>query len=212
MSTFKARQSGAALFIALIMLIMITLLAVSSMRGVTLESRITAHRAHDLQLRLAADAALREAEFRFYGPGYLEAKLEPSSEFCDLTNTLKTNGTNKPCLLGLISDAVTLQFVKQPQLLTNATKSTFLISDSQDGLAWMPYRGLDPKYNTTADSNYSVRWNSIRAVETGNNAINAEYGMTAEGIGTYFYLNNGIADDLLTLQSTHANVYLGLNN
>jgi type IV pilus assembly protein PilX len=194
------------------MLILITLLAVSSMRGVTLESRITAHRAHDLQLKLAADAALREAEFRFYGPGYIEAKLEPESGNCSLTNILKDNGANKPCLLGLINDVVTLQFVKQPQLLTNATKATFLTSESQSGLLWMPFRGLDAKYETEADSEFGVRWNTIRAVEAGNSAINAEYGMTAEGMGTYFYLNTGIADDLLTLQSTHANVYLGLNN
>jgi type IV pilus assembly protein PilX len=212
MNTFKPRQRGAALFIALVMLVMITLLAVSSMRGVTLESRITAHRAHDLQLKLAADAALREAEFRFYGPGYIEAKLEPEAGNCSTANTLKTNGANKPCLLGLIDNAATLQFVKQPLLLTNATKSTFLASVSLDGLIWMPYRGLDAKYETKADSEYGVRWNSIRADNIGNADINAEYGMVLEGIGTYFYLNNGIADDLLTLQSTHANVYLGLNN
>lgn len=212
MSTLKSGQRGAALFIALVMLVLITLLAVSSMRGVTLESRITAHRAHDLQLKLAADAALREAEFRFYGPGYIEAKLEPESSNCSLTNTLKENGANKPCLLGMIDGTITLQFTKNPQLLTDATKATYLTSESQSGLAWMPYRGLDAKYETKADSEFGVRWNTIRAVDTSNSAINAEYGMIAEGMGTYFYLNTGIADDLLTLQSTHANVYLGLNN
>lgn len=36
--------------------------------------------------------------------------------------------------------------------------------------------------------------------------------MVAEGQGTYFYLNNAKADDQVYLQSTHANIYLGINN
>jgi type IV pilus assembly protein PilX len=76
----------------------------------------------------------------------------------------------------------------------------------------MPYRGLDPQDETEASDTYDVRWNSIRATETSNSAVNAEYGMVAEGQGTYFYLNNGKAGDNLYLQSTNANIYLGLNN
>lgn len=72
----------------------------------------------------------------------------------------------------------------------------------------MPYRGTDPAAETEADASY----NSILADEAGNAAVNAEYGGRGEGSGTYFYLNNGKTGDALYLQSTHANIYLGLNN
>lgn len=200
-------QNGAVLFVALVMLLVLTLLAVSSMRGVTLETRLTANRAHDTKLQNVADAALREAEFRFYGPGYLIDKLEAKAANCNTSNTLKTNGLNKPCLLA-IDDAQLLTFIDQP----GKAGDDFLKSESQGGLLWMRYRGTDPTTTTEANTQNPASWNSILAVETGNSAVNAEYGMAAEGQGTYFYLNNGKAGDALYLQSTNANIYLGLNN
>lgn len=210
----RQSQRGAVLLVALIMLLMLTMLAIGSMRGVTLETRITANRALDTQLQNVADAALREAEFRFYGPGNLTDKLEAKAANCSTSNTLKTNGLNKPCLLAIKKDKL-LTFVDQPW---NATKDflekDFLEEESEAGLMliWMPYRGTDPSASTTADSRYPAAWNSILAMETGNASVNAEYGMALEGQGTYFYLNNGKAGDALHLQSTHANIYLGINN
>ncbi|AHL74287.1 pilus assembly protein PilX [Stutzerimonas stutzeri] len=201
---FRKTQKGAVLLVSLVMLLVLTLLAVSSMRGVTLESRITASRAHDMQLKSVADAALREAEFRFYGPGNLVEKLEAQADNCAVSNTLKTTGLNKPCLLAIKTDHL-LAFVDQPESIDG----DFLEASSN---IWMPYRGTDPTAETEANTQYDAAWHSILAVETGNAAVNAEYGMVAEGQGTYFYLNNGKAADALYLQSTHANIYLGLNN
>lgn len=193
-------QRGAVLLVSLVMLLVITVLAVSSMRGVTLESRITANRANDMKTQNIADAALREAEFRFYGPGNLADKLEAKPSNCLAANTLKTNGINSPCLLDVQTDRL-LTFVDQPQL-----------ADGDDLLTasnvWMPYRGTDPETDTEADAHY----NSILADVAGNAAVNAEYGGRGEGSGTYFYLNNGKTGEALYLQSTHANIYLGLNN
>lgn len=211
-ATFPKSQQGAVLLVALVMLLILTLLAVSNMRGVTLESRITANRAHETQAKGAADAALREAEFRFYGPSNLVDKLEPNSANCSTANKLMVNGNNKPCLLAVIDEAKLLSFINTPYTLTEANKSTVLATSSNSGLAWMPYRGLDPQDETAASNIYDVQWNSIRATETSNSAVNAEYGMVAEGQGTYFYLNNGKAGNNLYLQSTNANIYLGLNN
>lgn len=210
--TAPKAQQGAVLLVALVMLLILTLLAVSNMRGVTLESRITANRAHETQIRSAADAALREAEFRFYGPGNLADKLEAKAANCATANTLVNTGSNKPCLLGIDNEEKLLAFVNTPYTLTEASKSSVLTSDSSSGLAWMPYRGLDPEKTTAASAIYKTEWNSIRATESGDSAVNAEYGMVAEGQGTYFYLNNGKAGDNLYLQSTNANIYLGLNN
>lgn len=78
----RKSQGGAVLLVSLVMLLVLTVLAVSSMRGVTLESRITANRAQDMKTQNIADAALREAEFRFYGPGNLADKLEANAANC----------------------------------------------------------------------------------------------------------------------------------
>ena len=126
--------------------------------------------------------------------------------------TLKANGLNKPCLLA-IKDANLLAFVETPNTATTA----FFKPESEGGLLWMPYRGTDATNQTVAgnretSSSQTTYWNSTRAVTVNNTAVNAEYGMVAEGQGTYFYLNNSKADDQVYLQSTHANIYLGLNN
>ena len=94
-----ARQRGATLLVALVMLLILTVLAVSSMRGVVLESRITGNRAETQRLQTAAEAALREGEFRFYGPAYLRDKLEPRESNFQKENKLQPNAANRPSLL-----------------------------------------------------------------------------------------------------------------
>jgi type IV pilus assembly protein PilX len=201
------KQRGAVLFIALIMLLVLTLLAINSMRGVTLETRITANRAQETKLINVADAALREAEFRYYGPGNIRDKLEPKAANCSTNNTLNVNGINKPCLLA-IQNSNLLDFVNNPK----EANEDYLGDSSSGGLLWMPYRGTDAQVSTQASAQIDAHWNSIRAGEAGNAAVNAEYGMVAEGQGTYFYMNNGKAGEVLFLQSTNANIYLGINN
>lgn len=58
----KHDQSGATLLVALMMLLIITLLALSSMRGVSLESRITGNLRLQKTLTNAAEAGLRIGE------------------------------------------------------------------------------------------------------------------------------------------------------
>ncbi len=107
MKNFKAqKQQGAVLVIALVMLLVLTVLAVSNMRGVTLESRITANRIETGRLQNLADAALREGEFRFYGPAHLRDKLEPNvGKNCTKENKLNRYGNNRPCLLWDMNDS-----------------------------------------------------------------------------------------------------------
>lgn len=207
------QQQGAVLLVALVMLLVLTILAVSNLRGVTLESRITANRAETQRLHDVADAALREGEFRFYGPAHLRDKLEFNAENCKTTNTLKANGLNKPCLLERITEAEKLSelFVSPLAYLGgSASKGT------NDALLWMKYRGLDSKaeHYYDAENNRESFWNSylITSSADESEALNAEYGAVLEGRGTYFYLVNGQANDELALQSTIANIYVGLNN
>lgn len=59
---YKCDQNGATLLVALMMLLIITLLALSSMRGVSLESRITGNLRLQKTLTNAAEAGLRIGE------------------------------------------------------------------------------------------------------------------------------------------------------
>ncbi|MBD7977698.1 PilX N-terminal domain-containing pilus assembly protein [Serpens gallinarum] len=220
-----ARQQGAALLVALVMLLILTVLAVGSMRGVVLESHITGNRAEHLRLQTSAEAALREPEFRFYGPAHLRDKLEPNSINCQKNNRLQDNGANKPCLLDIATEdqrafmLAPLEFLNLASIPdeegTEPTSNTSGADTDKAGetefVAWMPYRGKDSVNDTSSD--FPAYWNSLLIAENkDDSALNAEYGAVMEGRGTYFYLVNGQAADRLAVQSTTANIYLGLNN
>lgn len=63
------KQNGAVLFIGLIMLLVITMLAVTSMREVTLESRITGNVIEQKRLTNEAESTLRGAERAIFQRG-----------------------------------------------------------------------------------------------------------------------------------------------
>lgn len=214
MRNFKAaqQQQGAVLVIALVMLLVLTVLAVSNMRGVALESRITASRAEAQRLQDVADAALREGEFRFYGPAHLRSKLEFVADNCKATNKLNTNGFNKPCLLEKRADQASLKALFENPLGLGAST----VTGTGGALLWMPYTGLDA---TTANqyqagSQYKSFWNTYltSASADESQAVNVEYGAVLEGRGTYYYLVSGQAQNEFAVQSTTANIYVGLNN
>ncbi len=225
MKSFKAHsQDGAVLVIALVMLLVLTMLAVSSMRGVTLESRITANRVESERLQNLADAALREGEFRFYGPAYLQDKLEPNLNNCSRGNKLNVYGNNKPCILEAMSEEhldqyfnTPIQFLKANSQGFDAVKIEDIKSAADDKkIVWMPYRGLDPKSQNyfVASSDGEPYWNSYRVMSGSgeNEAVNPEYGAALEGKGKFFFLVTAQANEQIAAQSTLAVVYLGLNN
>src|SRR5690554_3201990 len=217
MKAMNSSQRGAVMMIALVMLLILTVLAISSMRGVALESRITGTRAYTSQLMDSADAALREAEFRFYGPGHLQDKLEHRAANCTKANKLKDNMANKPCLLPIDTSNHTdrlalsldpLGFFETGAgagLLDRDTGAGTDEAGNDETLAWMPYSG---------QTQYSAYWNTLLIVAGAdeNEALNPEYGMVAEGKGTYYYLINGQGADTTALQSTISNIYVGVNN
>ncbi len=224
MTSFNiAPQRGATLLVALVMLLILTVLAVSSMRGVVLESRITGNRAESQRLQTAAEAALREGEFRFYGPANLRDKLEPLESNCRKTNELQANGANRPCLLAITTDD-RKKFVLNPLAFlktSSADNKTGADTDKAANTAfvtWMPYRGTVPGADDSDDSNITssdraAYWNThLIAMTEDDSSLNPESGAAMEGRGTYFYVVNGQAADQLAVQSTTANIYLGLNN
>lgn len=226
MKNFPAvrKQRAAVLVVALIMLLALTLLAVSNLRGVTLELRMTANRAANERLYNLADAALREGELRLYQSTYVQEALEPNKANCTKNNKLSDAANNKPCLLEPMTDAQLQHFFKQP---LRFIKSNYAGYDAVTGeqvnstshnatLAWMPYRGLDTNESRYFQPSQEQRafWNAYLLM-TGvqdNAAANPEYGAALEGRGTFYFMVTAQANDQVAVQSTVAVSYLGLNN
>jgi len=213
------KQSGAVLIIALVMLLVITVLTVSNMREVTLEGRMTANRMENQQLLNATESAMREAEKRYYGPGNIAAKVEPNPENCSKQNIYKAVG-NKPCLIEIYgssnptayNEAVNkfltdpIAFIKSSPEHNNWTGQLTNSAGNTAYTPWMPYRGTSPGDTTALEIN--AYWNTALIPAEG---VNAEYGDTLKGKGIYFYLVTGQAKDEMAVQSTIANIYLGID-
>jgi type IV pilus assembly protein PilX len=214
----KNQQRGAVLLVALIMLLAVTVLTVTNMREVTLEGRMTANKMENQQLVNASESALREAEKRYYGAGYVRDKLDPLEVNCTKANIYKKLG-NKPCLItvaNLTPDNAyqtaiksflldPLAFIKNSASHNHWTAALTSTANNTTYVPWMPYRGTVANSDTTAIAN--TVWNSVRLPAEG---VNAEYGDEGSGKGTYYYLVTGQTKDQLAVQSTIVNIYLGL--
>ncbi len=214
----RKQQTGATLLVALVLLAVVIVLTVTNMREVTLEGRMTANRAETQQLQLAAESALREAEKRFYDPGRVEEKLTEVPENCRKSNVY-TNLANRPCLIKL-SDSENpdlslhqeyqknpLKFIANSAYLNNWTGDKTDKASNPDFVPWMPYRGTSPGQTSTLEN--KAYWNAVLIPPEG---LGAEYGSYQEGAGVAYYLITAQADDRFALQSTIANLYLGINN
>lgn len=82
-------QTGATLLVAIMMLLLITLLALSSMRGVSLESRITGNLKMQKTLFNAAEGALRIGE-----SSISTSKAAPLDSTCIATSCLRWSVTD----------------------------------------------------------------------------------------------------------------------
>ncbi|WP_374381434.1 pilus assembly PilX family protein [Pseudomonas fluvialis] len=212
----RKQQTGATLLVALVLLAVVIVLTVTNMREVTLEGRMTANRAEAQQLQLAAESALREAEKRYYDPGRVEEKLTEVTDNCRKSNVY-TNQANRPCLITLSENLDLnlhqqyqenpLKFVANSAYLNNWTGDKTDKASNTTFVPWMPYRGTSPGQTSTLEN--KAYWNSVLIPSQG---IGAEYGSWQEGAGVAYYLITAQADDRFALQSTIANLYLGINN
>ncbi len=218
------QQRAAVLVVALVMLLALTLLAVSNMRGVILESRITANREATESLQSLAEAALREAELRLQQSRYGSAELEPRQAHCTKANKLSSSINTPLCLLQPMTDAQLADFMQQPMGFFKDHQTHYaaltgeqtLSASNTATLAWMPYRGLDPQesHYFQPSAGQTAFWNiyPLMLNAQDNAAVNPEYGAALAGRGSYYFLVTGQANDQLALQSTVAVHYLGLNN
>lgn len=173
----RQKQAGASLFIALIILLLVTILALSSTREVALESRITANFVEQQRLANNAEAGLRDGEYSMVNR---LRPLEPTS-----TCAAAAAGTAPdPCLLKLRNNAATYSL-----LFDTANLS----------------RAYYPKDGTQADSAVPVLWYALPApggAESGE-AENPEYGNMMNQTGTFRYEVNAKATTTATNNATY---------
>lgn len=185
------KQQGAVLIVALVMLLIITLLAVSSTRESALETRMTANFVSQQRQFNFTEATLREGEQQM-----TSATIKPREPNSD---------ANGKCADGAIycfhDDAATYahNFGDCTTASTTGVKSALLPDSAYDGSATEPPQ---------------MRWYSIPAPSgaTEGASENPEYGNMMLGKGTFRYEINGVArdddtDTCTVLRSTTAKVF-----
>jgi len=165
--TMPNAQKGASLFIALIVLLVITLLALSSTREVTLESRITGNFTEQQRLFNSAEMGLRDGEISIVAN---TSPLDPTSE-CEAAIQ---GARPEPCLLELTDNLYSYEL-----LFATANKSR-------------PYY---PENGTKANTNTNINWYAKPAPSGGQDgeAENPEYGSMLGGNATFRYEVNSQA-------------------
>lgn len=163
----RHRQTGASLFIALIIMLLVTVLALSSTREVALESRITANFVEQQRLSNGAEAGLRDGEYSMINR---LRPLEPTASCAAAAE----GSIPAPCLLTLRNNA-----------------ATYALLFNTSGLS----RDYRPKDGTQADTKMPVVWYALPApggAESGE-AENPEYGNMLIQTGTFRYEVNAKA-------------------
>ncbi|MGY4533752.1 type IV pilus assembly protein PilX [Pseudomonas sp. TE3786] len=170
-------QQGASLFIALIILLVITLLALSSTREVTLESRITGNFTEQQKLFNSAESGLRDGELSVVDSMY---PLEPTTDCA----TAASGSRPDPCLLSLTDGQYTYDL-----LFATAGKS----------------RPYFPENGTKANSNTNINWYAKPAPSGAGDAEseNPEYGNMEGGTGTFRYEVNSQAVNQISSNATY---------
>lgn len=178
-------QQGASLFIALVILLVVTVLALSSAREVTLESRITGNFIEQQKLANSAEAGLRDGETGVITP---ITPLEPT------TNCATVSAGRPPvCLLRKLSSGYTY---------------SLLFADAEKSRPYYPANGTQPNSNTT------IKWYALPAPSGGEDGEteNPEYGSMFTGNATFRYEVNSQAVNTLSsnasyLRSTTAKLF-----
>lgn len=179
------QQRGATLVLGLIMLLLITLVAISSTREATLEARLVGNLIEQQGLQVSAEMGLRDGERSIISP-LIIMPYEPTD-----TCTITTPPT--PCLLGLIDGAYSygLRF----------------------GTADM-FRPYQPSDGTQPNNNTSINWYATPAPSGGmdGESENPEYGSMLTGNATFRYeINtqsvNAASNNARYLRSTTARLF-----
>ena len=185
------KQGGAVLVIALVFLLILTTLAVTNMREVAIDSRITANLVDQRHLFNAAEAGLADGQYRTIGPesDKTRGNYDRSVWLRPLNATDSCgNGVTDVCLLDVAPAEITY---------------------SQDFDTAGRFKDYAPDDSTTF--NESISWYALPAPagETEGESINPEYGNMLSGSGPFFYEVNSRAesDGEVRLRNTIFRIY-----
>lgn len=169
MSRFPGCQRGAVLLIAMVMLLVLTLLATSSMREATLQSRISGVVGEEKMAQSAAESALREAERRLAD----YSQLDEGAENC-ATSTSAHAGL---CVLNAELGSVFFEYA------SHAQSGGSLAQWWEDSGYALGYSGSDD----AASFALNPRWNlAYYGFDPGNEVTNVEE--SAYGVGPHYYV------------------------
>ncbi len=192
--TSAQRQRGAVLVISLVFLLILTTLAVTNMREVALETRITGNLVDQKQLFNSAEAGLRDGEYRTIGT------KRPIPGTYDLATALRP--------LNAVAQCPTNLGPMQPCLINRTPTYEQYFENGESN-----YKGIQ-KYSPDAQTTLAetVTWYAIPAPSgaTRGENENPEYGNMALGIGTFRYEINSQATSNsgeFRVRSTTARVY-----
>lgn len=187
----RKRQSGAVLVVALVFLLILTTLAVTNMREVALDSRITSNMVDQRHLFNAAEAGLMDGQYRTIGPSSKDTrgKYDPAAMLRpqNATSGCGTGATDL-CLLDIpFGD----------------------IEYAQDFESAGRFKGYAPDDSTTFDED--IWWYALQVPggELDGESKNPEYGNMLLGHGEFFYEVNSRAqrDGEVRLRNTIFRIY-----
>lgn len=145
-SSLRLRQRGAALFVAMVMMLLVLVLAVVGMRTVTLESRIAGNMLESQKQQETADGALREGERVIQAYGIALSKCVDGS-------TSPVDTAKKPCY---VADA----------RVDGSLNTSFGIKAQAAGFE-NPYGFWYPRYISTVCPKGSSATSALEAASTG---------------------------------------------
>lgn len=200
----RNKQDGAALVLALVFLIILTVLAITNMREVALESRIVGNLVDQKGCFNAAEAGLRDGEYRIVGalstttPGRYPSI--PVTRYAEGVYSLKPPNAVQQCSGELAWDDVCV--LDQPPTFTQAFEA------GEAGYAGT--KGYSPDNQT--EFRQGISWYAIpfqAGAERGESEV-PEYGAAAAGLNTVRHEINARANDTsceARLRSTVLRVY-----
>ncbi|KAF1071866.1 MAG: hypothetical protein GAK45_00403 [Pseudomonas citronellolis] len=187
------QQRGAVLFVALIMLLVVTALAVSSLREVTMEARMTANSLEAKRLENAAEAGLRAGE----------NTLSNAQSAPDASASCGTNATT-PCVP--YASASAAADYTAPKFGSSAPAATYTTSDATTY--------VNPTASGATASTTAIKW---YAVPIGSTCVEDNCALTGKGAVFYYQVNSCASASscattdgsvqLITLRSVLAKVF-----
>lgn len=160
----QSHQKGATLLVALIMLLIITILATSSMRGTTLQNRISGNTAEQKRVFNAAEAALREAEKRLLTLTQNSTVIDYSYSDCKASIADTKLYIDRVCILSNKKDLNTNKMTRAWSEAAFSSKNDI----EENSVSYKGYDGNSSFISENPNQSIDVRWVITQINSPGN--------------------------------------------